>query len=329
VFTIRSRVIYTALIVLPASLVSSVGHGSPAAYTEPSYHLTRQLSVDRGEFDWVAIDPTQRRLYGVNYKVLDIDSLRVIGEVPLHTGHGFAIAPDLGRGLGRRGVIFDLKTLKLVTRVPATGDGNYYDPSTHRAFLLDNTTTVVDLKNGTVVGTISLKEDRYTSVKSAVVDGAGRLFVSIWNAPDTATQAASVIAVVDTHSLEITQRWSVPECFQARGLGFDQAAGRLFVSCEDSVEMLSASSGRLVAKVPVPGGAEEPAFDAAAQRFIVPIPDGRVAIVYRKHDDVYGVVTTEAIPGARDIVALDPITHRLFLPTQVGHSVGVAVLAPE
>src|SRR5512136_573547 len=95
----------------------------------PGYHVikTYKLGGDGG-WDYLTIDAASRHLYisrGTHVIVIDADSGKPVGGIPDTPGvHGIALAPEFGRGFvsnGREGTvtIFDLTTLKLITKVKA------------------------------------------------------------------------------------------------------------------------------------------------------------------------------------------------------------------
>src|SRR6185295_11533314 len=100
-----------ALTILPVVALAHTG--------DTSYHLRKEIAVGGdGGWDYLTIDPDAHRLYvahATKVVVIDTDTESVVGEIPDVPGtHGFAIAPDLGRGFataGRSGkvVVVDLK----------------------------------------------------------------------------------------------------------------------------------------------------------------------------------------------------------------------------
>ena len=114
--------------------------------------LTKYKIGGTGGWDYVAADSANRRIYawhGTAVEVLDADSGKVVGKIEqLHTVHGIAIAPDLGKGFitdGQSGsvTVFDLKTLAK-TGDPAAGrnpDAVCYEPKTKRVFAMNHSGT--------------------------------------------------------------------------------------------------------------------------------------------------------------------------------------------
>ena len=93
------------------------------------YHLIKTIKLGgEGFWDYLAFDSPTRRLFisrGTKVVVLDVDSEKVVGEIPDTTGvHGIALAPDLGDGFTSNGgagtvSIFDMKTLQVIGTVQA------------------------------------------------------------------------------------------------------------------------------------------------------------------------------------------------------------------
>jgi DNA-binding beta-propeller fold protein YncE len=87
-----------------------------------------------GEYGWdyLTADSDARRLYVSHDRevvVLDLDSGALIGKIPGKGVHGIAVAKEFGRGFISCSdpgsvVIFDLKTLAVIDRVPVGDDPN-------------------------------------------------------------------------------------------------------------------------------------------------------------------------------------------------------------
>jgi hypothetical protein len=114
-----------------------------------------------GHGDFYTLDQQHRRLYGAGRYVVDIDRKSVADSLSDSASGGFVIAPELGRGLARTGLFFDLRTARSLSSIPYAGAASVYDPQTKRAFLLrPDTTTVVDMKSGTVTARIAISGRR-------------------------------------------------------------------------------------------------------------------------------------------------------------------------
>src|ERR1700728_1956042 len=95
------------------------------------YKVLKDVTVGGdGRWDYVTVDPDNRRLYVSRtnrFDVFDADTLQKVGEIDDTPGcHGVAIDPDSGHGFtSNRGdpsvTMFDLKTLKTIKKITVTG----------------------------------------------------------------------------------------------------------------------------------------------------------------------------------------------------------------
>jgi len=128
------------------------------------HHVIKKIPVG-GDYGWdyLTADSDARRLYVSHDRevvVLDLDSGAVIGKIPGKSVHGIAIVKESGRGFISCSdpgsiVIFDLKTLAVIDRVPVGDDPNVilFDRKTKRIFTADRGSkrmTALDPKIGKV-----------------------------------------------------------------------------------------------------------------------------------------------------------------------------------
>src|SRR5262249_23620917 len=143
-----------------------------------------------GGWDYLRVDSAMHRLYisrGTHIMVVDETNGKLIGDIPDTKGvHGVALAPELGKGFTSNGgdasvTVFDLKTLKPLTKIMTTGDNPdsiIYDPATKRVFTLNGRSanaTAIDAAAGKVVGTIALGG----KPEEPALDGKGNMFVNL------------------------------------------------------------------------------------------------------------------------------------------------------
>src|SRR5258708_1439762 len=99
-----------------------------------SYHITHTYILGGdGRWDYVVPDPPNHRLFIARQNrvmVVDEDTGKLLGEVTgIQGAHGTAVANATGRGFATSGddqsvVMFDLKTLKALGRIPAGEDAD-------------------------------------------------------------------------------------------------------------------------------------------------------------------------------------------------------------
>jgi DNA-binding beta-propeller fold protein YncE len=215
----------SALFMLAAGVVAMT---TPAA---GGYRLLGTLPIagDDG-WDHPTVDGVARRLYvthGTHVVVIDIDSGQVVGKIDKTPGvHFTVIDPDLDRGFISNGgaarlTIFNTKTLETIGEVKSTGENpgpTVFDPATRRVFtfnLNSNSATVVDSKEGKVVGAFEL------GGKPELVgtDGVGNVFANLVQ--------KNVVLQIDSKKMIAGQTWPVAPGIGPRTMAVDQKNKRL------------------------------------------------------------------------------------------------------
>jgi YVTN family beta-propeller protein len=176
--------------VLAAMLAATALAGVGQAHAAPAYSLTKSVPLGSPErWDYAVFDGPTMRVYvahGDRLTVLDAKTGAVIGQVEGMPGgtHGTAISVRDGVGFtddGEKGeaVAFDLKTLKVVGRIPAAddADGIVREPGTGHVFVVEGdpgTVTVIDPGTRKAIATINAGE----KMEYAAADGHGHVFVA-------------------------------------------------------------------------------------------------------------------------------------------------------
>src|ERR1700733_2171367 len=178
------------------------------------YKVVKTLKIGgAGGFDYVYADVDGRRLYiprpgatGARITVFDLDSLAPVGEIPNANGRGVAVDPKSHHGFGssKPVVMWDTKTLATIKTIDVNGapDGILFDPFNERVYVFSHrapNATVIDAKNGSVVGTIDLGG----APEQAVTDNKGHIYVDI--------EDKNNIAVVDAKTLAVTAHYDIKE----------------------------------------------------------------------------------------------------------------------
>jgi DNA-binding beta-propeller fold protein YncE len=297
----------------------AVAAAAVAAAADPpaGYKLEQTVPVKGdGNWDYLTVDPAGRRVYvshATVVEVLDADTGEVKGQIADTAGvHGVAVAADLGRGFTSNGradsvTAFDLKTLKPLAGIK-TGknpDAIVYDPATRRVFAFNGgkSATVIDAAEARVAGTIDLGG----KPEGTTCDGAGHVFV---NLEDTAE-----VLKLDAKEMKVLERWSVAPARLPVSLAIDPVTDRLFVGCRSKqLLVLDAKTGKAVATLPIGERVDAGAFDPETKLAFCSCGDGTVAVVRQEGPDKYVAVgSIETRPGSKTM-ALDPKTHRLYLP---------------
>ena len=284
------------------------------------YSLVTTIPIGgEGGWDILTIDDAARRLYlshATKIVVVDLETNKVVGEITDTPGvHALVPVPKLGRGFSSNGKedkasVVDLKTLTTIKKV-AVGknpDAVAYDPKRAEVYVFNHSgdsATVLDAKEGSVVATIPLGG----SPEFPAVDAEkGRIFVNL--------EDKSEVAVIDAAKHEVVARWPLAPGEEPTGIAFDPAHHRLFATCHNKMMvMLDTDSGKVVGQVPIGGGVDGCAFDEATQLVFASCGEG-VAVIAKENtpNEMAVVQQLQTERGARTI-ALDPKTHRIYLPT--------------
>src|SRR3984957_417467 len=170
------------------AMLASLGLAQQAPTAGP-YKVLKTVKVGGdGGFDYVYADVAGRRLYvprsgpTARITVFDLDTLEPAGEVPNVNGHGAVVDPKSNHGFltSKPVLMFDSKTLSVIKTIDVQGnpDGILFDPFNERVYIFSHSApnaTVIDAKDGSVVGTIDLGG----APEEAVTDGEGHLYVDL------------------------------------------------------------------------------------------------------------------------------------------------------
>ncbi len=284
------------------------------------YHFIKEIPVGgEGGWDLLTVDSAAQRLYvshGTEVVVIDLATNQVVGEITNTPGvHGIAVAPELGFGVTSNGRenkagIVDLKTLQTLSKVDtAQGpDSMLYNPAQKEAYLFcghAQAATVVDVKGAKVVTTISLGG----RPEFAQADPeAGRIYDNL--------EDKSEVAVIDTRSHQVVTNWPIAPGEEASGMAIDVKNHRLFLGCRNRLMvMMNSTDGKVLASVPIGQGVDANAFDPGTQLAFASCGDGTTTIAKEESPDKLTFVQTLTTERGARTMALDPRTHKIYLPT--------------
>jgi YVTN family beta-propeller protein len=290
------------------------------ATAAPEYKQVAQIPIGgEGGWDILTIDAAARRLYlshATKVIVLDLEKNAVTGEIADTPGvHAFVAVPELQRGFSSNGKenkcsVVDLQTLTTIQKIDVgqNPDAVAYDAKRGEVYVFNhsgNSATVIDAKSGKVVATVALGgSPEFPAVDSA----ASRVYINL--------EDKSEVAVIDGAKHEVVARFPLAPGTEPTGIALDAAHHRLFAACHNKMMvMLETESGKVIANVPIGSGVDGCAFDDAAQLAFASCGEGVVTIAKEKSPtDLSIVQTLQTQRGARTM-ALDPKTHRIYLPT--------------
>jgi YVTN family beta-propeller protein len=292
--------------------------GLTATHGGELYHFVKEIPIGgEGGWDYLSIDPAAHRLYvshATKVVVVDTEKDAVVGEITETPGvHGFAIAPELGRGFASHGreakaSIVDLKTLKTISKVE-TGenpDAILYDTAHKEVYTFNgrgNSATVIDAQNGKVVATIPLPGKPEFAVEDPKAD---RIYNNI--------EDKNELVVIDAKEHKVVSTWPIEPGEAASGLAIDRAHQRLFLGCDNKMMlMMDSTSGKVIDKVSIGEGVDATAFDPKTQLAFASCREATIIAHEDSPNKITVVQTLKTGPGARTI-ALDTTTHKIYLP---------------
>ena len=289
------------------------------------YHLLTKYTFGPAEgstgeyFDYIMVDSSARRVYlsrGTEIKVIDADHGTLIGNITgLKRDHGVAVAQELGRGFisdGAQGkvIIFELKTLKVIGEVKADKDADcvIYDPASKRVFAMNgdpHSSTVIDAKTGTVVGTIDLGG----GPEFAVADGKGTVYVNL--------EDKSEVVAIDSRTLAIKSRWPVTPAGAPTALAMDIKHQRLFTAGRNPqmLVVMDADSGKVIQSFPISEGVDAAAYEPETGLIFASTREGKIHIFHEDAPDKFREVETVTTEFGAKTMGLDTKTHNLFVDT--------------
>jgi DNA-binding beta-propeller fold protein YncE len=293
---------------------------SPSPAAESQYHFVKEIAVGgEGSWDYLSVDGVGRRLYvshGTKVVVIDLEKDQVVGEIGDTPGvHGFAVAPELGRGFSSNGrenkaSIVDLKMLKTLSKTE-TGqnpDAILYEPSRKEVYTFNGrgkSASVLEAESGKLVATIALAG----KPEFAAADPqAGRIYCNL--------EDKNEVAAIDSKEHKVTDSWPIAPGEEASGLAIDLEHHRLFLGCHNKLMlMMDSSSGKVVGSVPIGEGVDANAFDPGTQLAFASCGDGTVTIAHEDGPDKLTVVQTLKTERGARTMALDLKTHKIYLST--------------
>ena len=295
-------------------LLGTAGNAAAAEYT-----LKQKFNIGgEGGWDYLTYDASSNRLFiarGTRVQVVDPDKGVVLAEIADTPGvHGVALASDLGKGYTSNGrdnsvSVFDLKTLKTLTKVMTTGGENpdfiAYDQVSKRVLAFNgrsHNASVVDAVSDKLVATIPLSG----KPEAAVADGKGMMFVDI--------EDKNEIAAIDTKKGAVVATWPLPGCEEPAGLAIDEKTRRLFVGCHNKLMVvLNADSGKVVTTLPIGEGVDATVFDVGTTQIFSSQSDGTLTIVKEETADKFSVQQNANTQRGARTMALNPKTHDVYL----------------
>jgi hypothetical protein len=290
------------------------------------YKVLKSAKVGgEGGFDYISADVEGRRLYVPRngpmgqLMVFNLDTLESAGSIANVSAGGAVVDPKSHHGFSTTKPItmWDSSTLQVIKTIDVDGrpDGIMLDPYNERIWVLSHMVpyaTVIDAKEGTVVGTLDLGG----GPEQAVSDGKGTVYVNI---SDMAN-----VAVVDAKTMTVTAHYDVSasKVSGGSGLAFDAKNHVLFAYYRQpmpTVVIVNAQNGKTITTLPTGMGVDTVAFNPATMEAISAEGGGSMTFIKESSPTSFAVEQTlQTMPGAKTM-ALDTKTgHILSMTAEFG-----------
>jgi YVTN family beta-propeller protein len=287
-----------------------------------------------GGFDYVNADADGRKLYvarsgqtGARITVFNLDTLAPAGEIPGVGAHGVAIDSKSHHGFASSKpiVMFDSNTLEKIKTIDVQGspDGLLFEPATEKVYVLSHrapNVTVIDAKDGTVVGTIDLGG----APEQAASDGQGRVWIDL--------EDKDQIAVVDANSMKVTAHYDLGgKGGGPAGLALDAKNHILFACCHNPATcvVLNADNGSILATLPIGTGVDGAAFNPDTLEAFSSQGDGTLTVIKENSPTDFVVEQNVATKTGAKTCTLDAKTGQILLITaEYGPPPAPAAAAP-
>jgi DNA-binding beta-propeller fold protein YncE len=287
----------------------------------------RRIYIPRGATREIAATETAPAVPAVPARltIFNADTLEPAGEIPGIGGNGATVDPKSGHGFTSdhpKVSMFDVKTKTLIKSIDvgaARPDGILFDSFNQRVYVFSHPTkdaTVIDSKDGTVLGTIDLGG----VPEQGVADGKGMLYVVMQD-------AAGSVTAVDVKTMKATAHFSLVDKGGCNGLALDAKNKILFAACGRSgnpptqpaqpmMVILSAEDGKILTSLPLAGSSDGAAFNPATMEAFSTHGNGTMTIVKETSPTTFEVEQIlQTMNGARTIT-FDSKTGHLFAMAQ-------------
>jgi hypothetical protein len=310
----------TLSIFLPAALLFPL---LPAVQAQADWKVEKTFQIGgQGGWDYLTVDPRTHRLYvprTTHTMVIDTRTGTTIADIPgQKNAHGVALAPKAGRGFISDGggdgaiLVFDLKTHAVLGTLAAMpdADGIIFDSTSGQVLVVSGRGKAlmsfkpeIDPRNGKLEEPIALRGEP----EFLAADAAGKVYINLMDTHE--------VAVVDLKARKVVEHWSVAPGGLPVGMAIDAGKGRLFIGCRGPRKLIvmSTKNGKVLADLPIGESVDAVKLDRGEA--FASTAGSQLFVARESSPENFSIAqTVETGEGARTM-ALDPTTHRIYLPT--------------
>ena len=298
------------------------------------------LGPAANRIDYQSLDAGARRLYvslmgAGKLLVFDIDAnkpLRQLDGFPKTTGvlvvpslhrvyssvPGAGLGPSLNVGLGMLGLssghgavaIVDTDTLHEIARLPGGvfPDGIAYDPKDNRIFVSD--------EMGSAISVIDAAASRLTARIAAGGEVGNVQYDPVSAMLYAPIQTRNEIGIFDPSGSRRTASYPLTGCKHPHGLAIAPGAAIGYVACDENDVLVTVDlkDGKELGHLPLGHDPDVLAIDPGLKRLYVASESGNLSSFDIANPRAPVALGDSLIGPHAHSVAVDPVTHRLFLP---------------
>ena len=271
----------------------------------------------KGGFDYLQVDEARRRLLANHtanntLDVFDLDSGKLIKQVPTGKAQGVAVVPEAGQycvAVSREQavVVINSQTLEKTGTIQLAGpaDAIAFNPKNHCVYVGHDDGPhlwVIDTRTEKIVATIDIPEGPEWVLWDASTD---RIFQNI--------KSNDSLLVIDPARNTIRERWATAPAKSPHGLALNAKTHRLFCAgTNGKLAVIDSMSGNVITSVNVAPGIDQIAFDPELKRVYCASRTGVISVVEETAQGAAPLGDVKTAPGAKTI-AVDPKTHAVWV----------------
>ena len=292
---------------------------SGQAQTASKFKIVNKIHMPGdGGWDYLYSDDAASRLYvshGTAVHVVNETNGQVVGAISGMKGiHGIAIATEFGKGYISSGkdttvVVFDLKTLKVITKITPSGlnpDAILFDPFSKKIFTCNgksNNSSVIDPATDKIAATIPVDG----KPEGLVSDGKGSVYMNF--------EEENKVCKINSSLYKVQNIWSLAPGAGPTGIALDVETHRLISVCANKIMIvLDADNGKIITTLPIAEKVDGAAFDPEYKYFYSSGGLGTLTIVKEENKDSFKVVENFQTQRGAKTIALNKKTHHIYLP---------------
>jgi len=205
--------------------------------------------------------------------------------------------------------VFDPATMKPLARIPVAEDPDavFFDSAHNLVYVANgdaHLATLIDPNTRAVVATIPLGgKPEFSAVDSKT----GLIYQNL--------RDSNEVAAVDLAARSVVGRWHLAGCIEPSGMAIDEVARRLFIGCSGNAMLIvfNLDSRQATTVIPIGGGPDSVAFDAALHRVYAAGKAGVMTVIQQSAPDTYKVLDSIDLHYGAHTLVVDPDTSTVYV----------------